>query len=199
MLAAAHKLHVPTPYISVGHRLLHASFGNHAPHLLQCGRDLVFSGLADLTKLSTAVANGEVRDAATALYVCDQLLERKLPYGWLIQILAFEGIGALASVVAYHGSFQDMLGAALITPALILAMQLAKLFRISHLEIMLVSFGVGAWAPLVWYYLSNGGQELCHIGAQFIGPLLIHLPGCQIIWGALELAQGSLVHGATRM
>ena len=59
-------------------------------------------------------------------------------------------------------------------------MQLAKLFRISHLEIMLVSFGVGAWAPLVWYYWSNGGQELCHIGAQFIGPLLIHLPGCQV-------------------
>ena len=79
MMAAAHKLHVPTLYISVGHRLLHASFGNHAPHLLQCGRDLVFSGLADLTTLSTAVANGDVSDAATALYVCDQLLERPLP------------------------------------------------------------------------------------------------------------------------
>ena len=88
-------------------------------------------------------------DAATALHVCDQLLERPLPYGWLVQILAFEGIGVLAAGVAYHGSYHDMLGAALITPALIFGMELGKVLRISHLEIMLVSFCVGVWAPLV--------------------------------------------------
>ena len=115
--------------------------------------------------------------------MCDALLERPLPYGWLIQLVAFEGIGVLASVVAYPGSYYDMLGAALITPALLVTMQAGKALGIAHLEIMYVCFAVGAAAPLVWYYCSSAGQPLCHIGPQYIGPLLIHLPGCQIIWG----------------
>ena len=36
---------------------MNASFGNFAPHLLQCNRDLVFSVLSDLTALSTAIEN----------------------------------------------------------------------------------------------------------------------------------------------
>ena len=197
---AAAVLELPTPYISVGHRVLDVSFGSFGPHQLRCGRDLVFSGLADLTSLCTAIANGDCRSAHVGLRVCDELLERPLPYGWLVQILAFEGIGILASVVAYHGSVPyDTLGAAVNTAILIAAMHVGKLFRISHLELMLVCFAVGVGAPFVWHYLSNGGQPICHIGPQFIGPLLIHLPGCQIIWGSLEIAGGSLIHGGSRM
>ena len=42
-----------------------------------------------------------------------------------------------------------MIGAAIVTPALIMGMELGKALRISHLEIMLVSLSVGIWAPVV--------------------------------------------------
>ena len=32
-----------------------------------------------------------------------------------------------------------------------------------------------------------------------MGPLLIHLPGSDLVWGSLEVAQGSVVHGASRL
>lgn len=114
-------------------------------------------------------------------------------------MLAFEGIGTLSAMVAYHGSYWDMLGAAAVTPVVILAMSLSKMFSVSYLEVMLVSFGVGMWMPVVWYYISNGDQIICHSLPQFVAPLICHLPGCQIVWGALELAHGSIIHGATRM
>ena len=174
---------------SIGPRVLTASFGSHPPHLLECGRDIVCSYLADLHTLAVMITRGEADDAPTALYVCDQLLKRPRPYGWLIQLVAFECIAILAVPVVYPGSYQDMPGAALICASLLLTMQLGKVLGIAHLEIMYISFAVGAAAPLVWYYVSNSGQPLCHIGPQYIGPLIIHLPGCQFIWAALELAQ----------
>ena len=199
MVDVAAALDMPTPSISVGHRVVQASFGRYEAHVLRCGRDLVFSGLADLTALANAIANGECRTAAQGLFVCDELLERPLPYGWLVQLLAFEGIVVMGVIVAYHGSFYDVLGAAICTPFLLLSMHLGRVLRVSHLEIMVVSFAMGVMGPLVFHYVSNGGQAICHIGYQFIAPLIIHLPGCQIIWGALELAQGSVVHGGTRI
>lgn len=114
-------------------------------------------------------------------------------------MIAFEGIGTLSAVVAYHGSYWDMLGAATVTPIIILFTSLCKVLHVPHLETIFVSFGVGLWMPLVWYYVSNGDQPLCHSLPQYVGPLICHLPGCQIIWGALELAHGSIIHGATRM
>ncbi|KOO24216.1 hypothetical protein Ctob_001555 [Chrysochromulina tobinii] len=198
-LEASLRFGVPAPYVSIGPRVLTASFGSHPPHLLECGRDIVCSYLADLHTLAVMITRGEANDAPTALYVCDQLLKRPRPYGWLIQLVAFECIAILAVPVVLPGSYQDMPGAALICASLLLTMQLGKVLGIAHLEIMYISFAVGAAAPLVWYYVSNSGQPLCHIGPQYIGPLIIHLPGCQFIWAALELAQGSMVHGTARL
>jgi len=198
-LEASLRFGVPAPYVSIGPRVLTASFGSHSPHLLECGRDIVCSYLADLHTLAVMITRGEANDAPTALYVCDQLLKRPRPYGWLIQLVAFECIAILAVPVVLPGSYQDMPGAALICASLLLTMQLGKVLGIAHLEIMYISFAVGAAAPFVWYYVSNSGQPLCHIGPQYIGPLIIHLPGCQFIWAALELAQGSMVHGTARL
>lgn len=32
-----------------------------------------------------------------------------------------------------------------------------------------------------------------------LGALLIHLPGAEIVWGVLEILQGSVVHGSSRL
>lgn len=61
----------------------------------------------------------------------------------------------------------------------------SRVFRIVHLEIMLVPLALGIWAPLVWKYVSNGDQNICHISPQYIGPMLIHLPGAQVDPSAL--------------
>ena len=198
IVQAAYLFNLPTPHINVSHREMMVQFGEYQPHWVRCGRDLVMSGLADFAALRSFIIHREV-DSAMALYVCDQLLARQLPYGWLIQMLAFVGISALSAMVAYNGSYWDMLGAAAISPAVLVGMKMGELLHVEHLELVIVTFCVGVWAPVVWFYMSNGEQQPCHITAQTVGTLLIHLPGCQIIWGALELAHGSIINGSTRM
>eukprot|EP00966_Prymnesium_polylepis_P317948 7344652-Prymnesium_polylepis.2 len=192
-------LGMPQPRLSVGHRLLHAAFGSGPAHVLFCSRDFVFSTLADLTSLCTSISTGEVADAPTALRVCDRLLERRLPYGWLVQMIAFQWIGPFAAVSAYYGSYYDALGACLISPMVIAAMKLCRVAKISHLEGIVVPLTIGIMTPLVWRHVSSAGQPICHVTPQYMGPLLIHLPGSDLVWGALEVAQGSVVHGASRL
>jgi uncharacterized membrane protein YjjP (DUF1212 family) len=36
-------------------------------------------------------------------------------------------------------------------------------------------------------------------GLILLGALLIHLPGAEIVWGVLEILQGSVVHGSSRL
>ena len=199
VLRVAESLSVPNPRVSIGHRLLNAQFGDTSNHLLTCERDFVFSTLADLQSFSEMIMCGEIRDVKVALQVCDILLERKLPYGWIIYDLCFWWIAPWAAVAAYYGSYWDMLGALCISPFTILTYRLCHRFNITHLEVILVPLVVGIVTPLVWRYISNGGQDICHVLPQIFGCLLIWLPGAEIVWGTLEIFQGSVVHGASRL
>jgi uncharacterized membrane protein YjjB (DUF3815 family) len=58
---------------------------------------------------------------------------------------------------------------------------------------------VGIVTPLVWRYISGNGQHECHITAQWIAPIFWELPGSDLIWGVLELIQGSVVNGTSRV
>lgn len=121
---AAWQLGVPSPHVSIGHRQMQARFGSGPAHLLSCDRDFVFSALADLTSLATALAIGDIEDAKTALHVADVLFARPLPYGWLVFQLDFWFIGPWAAIGAYYGTYWDMLGALCISPAVLLTMKL---------------------------------------------------------------------------
>ena len=116
-----------------------------------------------------------------------------------------------------------MIGAAVISPFTIVTYRLCHRFNITHLEVILVPLVVGIVTPLVWRYISNGGQDICHVLPQIFGCLLIWLPGAEvsvmfdiytdlactyshssfdffkIVWGTLEVFQGSVVHGASRL
>ena len=206
-LKVAAALQLPAPRLSVGHRLFQASFGNiigtnksSPTHLLTCKRDFVFSTLKELQLLADAVVTGEIppRQITIALYTLNKILEAPLPYGWIIYDLVFVGIGPWATIAAYYGSYYDMVGACLLSPVTVFSYRLCEYYQISHLEEIVVPFMIGLLTPLVWRY-TNGGQDLCHITPMYMGALLIHLPGAEIVWGVLEILQGSVVHGASRL
>ena len=200
VLKAAAVLKLASPRISVGHRLLQAQFGSAPPHLLTCKRDFVFSTLKDLQMLADAVIAGEIQqdEAHVAVEVLNRILDTPLPYGWIVYDLVFVGIGPWATVAAYYGSYWDMLGAICLSPVTVLTYRLCEKLKISHLEEILVPFTVGLFAPLVWR-VCNGGQDLCHITPMYMGALLIHLPGAEIVWAIIEILQGSIIHGASRL
>ena len=161
VLKTAEALELPTPRLSVGHRLLQAQFGQTPPHLLTCKRDFVFSMLKDLQMLADSVITGEIdpTEAHLALEVCNQMLATPLPYGWIIYDLVFLGIAPWATVAAYYGSYWDMLGAICMSPITVLTYRLCEKLKISHLEEILVPFNLGLFAPLVWRF-CNGGQGM---------------------------------------
>ena len=98
VLRVAETLSIPSPRISIGHRLLTAQFGSNSTHILTCERDFVFSTLADLQTLSEMIICGEIIDAKVALGVCDILLDRRLPYGWIIYDVCFWKVNLSSSL-----------------------------------------------------------------------------------------------------
>jgi len=180
VLRVAEALNIPSPRISIGHRLLTAQFGSYSTHILTCERDFVFSILADLQSFSEMIICGEMENVKIALEVCDILLDRRLPYGWIIYDVCFWLIAPWAAIAAYYGSYYDMLGAAVISPFTIVTYRLCHRFNITHLEVILVPLVVGIATPLVWRYISNGGQDICHVLPQIFGCLLIWLPGAEV-------------------
>ena len=180
VLRVAQALGIPSPRISIGHRLLTAQFSGNSAHILTCERDFVFSILADLQSFSEMIICGEITDVQVALQICDILLDRRLPYGWIIYDLCFWLIAPWAAIAAYYGSYYDMLGAAVISPFTIVTYRLCHRFNLTHLEVILVPLVVGIVTPLVWRYISNGGQDICHVLPQIFGCLLIWLPGAEV-------------------
>jgi len=173
VLKAAAALRLPTPRLSVGHRLLQAQFGSAPPHFLTCKRDFVFSTLKDLQMLAEAVIAGEIQphEAHVAVEVLNRILDTPLPYGWILYDLVFVGIGPWATVAAYYGSYWDMLGAICLSPVTVLTYRVCEKLKISHLEEILVPFNIGLVTPLVWRF-CNGGQDLCHITPMYMGALV---------------------------
>ena len=173
VLKAAAALRLPTPRLSVGHRLLQAQFGSAPPHFLTCKRDFVFSTLKDLQMLAEAVIAGEIQphEAHVAVEVLNRILDTPLPYGWILYDLVFVGIGPWATVAAYYGSYWDMLGAICLSPVTVLTYRVCEKLKISHLEEILVPFNLGLFTPLVWRF-CNGGQDLCHITPMYMGALV---------------------------
>jgi uncharacterized membrane protein YjjP (DUF1212 family) len=198
-LNVCRALKIPSPRISIGHRIMTAQFGDNPAHVLTCERDFVFSTLADLQSFAESIMCREIRNVPAALVVCDRLLNRPLPYGWLVYDLSFWLIAPWATIAAYYGSYWDMLGALCISPFTIFTYHICHLLKITHLEVMLVPLVVGITTPLIWRFVSNAEQDICHVIPQIFGCLLIWLPGAELVWGAMEIFQGSVIHGASRL
>jgi len=78
----------------------------------------------------------------------------------------------------------------------ILVQELCKRYTIP-LEPFLVALTVGILTPLVRRYVLE--VPTCNVPVMYLSPLLIYLPGSQLIYGAYEIQFGSLVNGASQL
>jgi len=151
----------------------------------------------DVTALCKYMAHHSDPDAAQALWVLDHIIERPLPYGWLLHLINLECVCSWAALAAFMGSWSDMAAAAIITPFALLTRQFCIRSGLASLEIVLCSLVVGLVTPLVWKYVVE--VPLCHVTVWWGCALLIYLPGCELIYGAYEIQFGSLVNGASQL
>ena len=165
--------------------------------ILSTSRGLTFSRLHDVTSLVLATISGEIPSAIDAIYTLNKIEEMPKPYGWLITYFAIWAVAPAATIGAYGGSWIDAAGSTLISLCAIVTLHICGAAG-TRLSSIMIPFVVGLVSPLVWR-VANGDQQFCHSTAQWLGPMLIHLPGSGLIWAIIELLQGSVVAGASRL
>jgi len=166
-------------------------------HMLNCKMDLLVDKLLDVCALCKHIAHDSDADAAQALWVLDAIIQRPLPFGWLVQLLNLELVCSWAALAAFMGSWQDMAAAAVIAPFALLAREFCLRSRLASLELVLCSIAVGIVTPLVFEHVVQ--VPLCHVPVLWGCALLLYLPGCELIYGAYEIQFGSVVNGAAQL
>lgn len=118
LLKVIHSLGLPHPHLNLGARSLQMSFGGGPVHLMNCKMGLLVDKLLDISALCRHIAENKV-DPADALCVLDGIIQRPLPFGWLVHLFNLECV-SLWAVLAAFGTGQDiwqiMAAAAMITP-----------------------------------------------------------------------------------
>jgi len=193
----SHSLGLPSPTLNLGARTVQISFGSGPAFLLNCKMDLLVDKLLDVCALCKHVAQNEDVDAAQALCVLDAVIQRPLPFGWLVQLINLECVCSWAAMAAFMGSWEDMAAAALIAPFTLLTRQFCLRSGLANLELVLCSLVVGIVTPLIWRHVVQ--VPLCHVPVLWGCALLIYLPGCELIYGTYEIKYGSVVNGASQL
>mmetsp|Transcript_54127 Transcript_54127/g.155466 ORF Transcript_54127/g.155466 Transcript_54127/m.155466 type:complete len:540 (-) Transcript_54127:139-1758(-) len=196
LLKVIHSLGLPHPHLNLGARSLQMSFGGGPVHLMNCKMDLLADKLLDISALCRHIAENKV-DPADALCVLDGIIQRPLPFGWLVHFFNLECVCSWAALAAFFGTWQDMAAAAMITPFALLTRQFCMRKGLANLELLLCSLVVGIVTPLVWRYIVE--VPLCHVPILWGSALLIYLPGCELIYGAYEIKYGSVINGAAQL
>ena len=191
------SLELPDPHFNLGARSMQIAFGGGPVHVLSSKMDLLFDKLLDVCALAEHMVREGGIDAAQALLVLDEIIERPLPYSWLVQLLNLECVCFWAALAAFMGSLQDMAGAALITPFSLDTLHSCKHTGLANLELVLCSLVVGIVTPPSWKHVVE--VPLCHVPVLWACALLPYLPGCELIYGAYEVKYGSVINGAAQM
>ena len=191
------SLELPDPHFNLGARSMQIAFGGGPVHVLSSKMDLLFDKLLDVCALAEHMVREGGIDAAQALLVLDEIIERPLPYSWLVQLLNLECVCFWAALAAFMGSLQDMAGAALITPFSLDTLHSCKHTGLANLELVLCSLVVGIVTPPSWKHVVE--VPLCHVPVLWACALLLYLPGCELIYGAYEVKYGSVINGAAQM
>merc|ERR1711920_259433 len=106
--------------------------------------------------------------------VLDEIIDRPLPYGWLVHLLNLQCLFSWAAIAAFMGDFQDLAATALIAPFVIAVMQLCKRFRLGNIELLLAAIAAGVVTPVVWKYIVP--LPICHVPRLWASALLVYLP-----------------------
>ena len=188
-------MELPVGHLEIGLRSVHACF-NGVLHIIPFARGIDADKLPATLRLANLMVNrvGSIQGASDLL---DEIFEHRAPYSPAIQHLAFCGLSLLASLAAFMGSYRDTAAVSIIIPFVVLAQVLCRRFsQWSDLEAFVVALTVGLLAPVSSKLMET---PLCELPAIYLSPLLVYLPGSQLIYGAYEIQFGSLVNGVSQL
>ena len=125
-------------------------------------------------------------------------MNEPLPYGWLIQDIFFVSLGTLATIAAFFGSYSNMVIVFIISLFILMVQKLTRAYPavLGPIELLLVS-AVSSCLTAASYYISRHydlgfDQQICNIPIIYLSPLLVYLPGSELIYGAYELQMGHM-------
>ena len=177
------------------------------PKFLTTQRDIILCKLQDITWIAKLIAlYGETQyqhstaDLIALLAIVDDILQEPLPYGWFIRDLLFVALCTLATIGGFFGSYSDMLIVFVIAVCLVGLQKIIKRFPtvLGPLELLLVcaiSSLITAAAFMIAAKNNYGRDHICNIPIIYLSPLLVYLPGSELIYGAYEVQRGHMVVG----
>lgn len=203
---AAIAMGLPTPILSIGPRCMHAAFEGIKTSLLGTKRGIVLCKLQDVTELVTHVEtfgkDFTRQDVEAACVLLEEIEKEPLPYGWIVQDILFVWLCTMAAIGAFFGSYYDMLIVFVIAVVIVGIQKLTARFSqvLAPLELILVTAASGLMTAAAYrLFRDETGDTLCNIPIVFLSPLLVYLPGSELIYGAYEVLMGHFTVGASRL
>lgn len=200
---AAVVLGLDTPLLDIGPKSTHVNFNGDIDHL-ESARDIMLSKLKDVAYLQehTVKHGGDFTkldiDAACALL--DEIEKEPLPYGWLLQDLFYIGLSTFGAIAAFFGSYADMLIVFVISLFNLGLKRVVKRYPtvLLPLDSFLVSLLTGMLTCGA-FKISSWHDDLCSIPIVFLSPLIVYLPGSDLVYGSYEILHNNIIVGASRM
>lgn len=195
--AVCEGLGTPLNKIDHGPGRLHASFGTAPPLFVRTNAGVQSDKLIALVQLSMFVSSGAV-DPRVAVFVLDEILGRRKPYGQFVHMMAFQCVCTCASVTIRMGTWEDAIATALITPFVILVLKVCKHgVKIADTVDFMVPFATGMGASIVWRFVLPASA--CHVPIWLLSVLIDFLPGSQLVYAAYEFEFSSIVNSTSRL
>ena len=196
-------LDLPKPVqITASQATLTMSFDVSIVHVLPCARGIDLDKLEQTSHLSTRVLVGSmsVETTSAAIRTLHDLHAQSPPYGWFIVMLWDYARCVLAVVCAFLGDYDDMYSVALISPPVIVTAAVCRHYRniFGNTGQIMVPLVTGVFTALVQRDI-NTRANICHIPGQYLSVLLIHLPGSDLLYGAYEAYNSSVLNGSVRV
>lgn len=189
-------MRLPVVHFEIGMRSFQASFAGIV-HTVPFARGIDADKLASTISLANLMLNqvGSVQGASDLL---DDIFGHRPSYSPFVQYFAFCSMSILASIAAFMGTFRDAAVVAILVPFVVLVQVLCRRFsyQLGDLEAFLVALTVGALTPFALQFLE---APICEVPTIYLSPLLVYLPGSQLIYGAYEIQFGSLVNGISQL
>lgn len=203
---AAIAMGLPIACVDIGPRCMHASFENITQNFfISTTRDIILCKLQQVSDLASHIAKEGKKtytklDLKAATALMEEIIEEPLPYGWLLQDIMFLALCTIAAIGAFFGSYFDMAMALIIAVVVLGVRKLCSRFpmTLGPLELILVT-AISGLMTAALYRIFGGFTEVCNIPIVFLSPLLVYLPGSELIYGAYEVLNGSLVVGGARL
>lgn len=188
---------LPLNKIDHGPGRLHASFGTAPPLFVRTNSGVQSDKLIACVELAMFVSSGTA-DIQAAIFVLDEILARRKPYGQFVHMTAFHCVCTCASVTIRMGTWEDALATALITPFVIFTLKLCKHgVKVADMVDFMVPFATGLGASFVWRFVDQTSE--CHVPTWLLSVLIDFLPGSSLVYAAYEFEFSSIINSTSRL